>query len=186
MIDNIILEKLSYQNITNTSKWLWLLLNSEEKDKDGFFHLCQREFAEKLSISRRQLIKYLNDLDEKHLIEKDLRTTPVAGDRARRRLFIKIRKLETVNNMTFFATFERISEDQKIAYFKDIYNVIQDIHFNQLELQLDKVDYNLQALKRIDVGSLIVFNACIQKENDQTKKIVKIWNIKDRATYYDS
>jgi len=188
-----LLKTLHKQNISHAEKLFLLEIYSCDKEPDGFFHLHQPDWAEKLHTSTRQIKRYLKNLSELSLIKRDYRPCCQSDSEAingagGKRLFIKVNSIETEDNMTFIGTFTKIDErvfpqyTLRLAMFKDVYNLNNTIRLSHAFSDLKHDDYNSKALANIEIDDFVVFNGSVRR-TEQKISLSKIWNIKSWRDY---
>jgi len=69
------LNNLSKQNILPQVQYLWIHINEEEKDLDGFCLFKKDDWAYRLKKSPRTITRHLRSLTNTQLIEKLYRST---------------------------------------------------------------------------------------------------------------
>lgn len=188
-IDKNLLNCICKQNVRSSAKLLWLLINVEDKDPSGFCHLSHSEWQEKLDISLSYLKKHLKNLHDKYLIEKDYRPNEEGG----KKLFVKTCRPETVDNMTFFATFDEIEvhtygrfKPTNSARFRDIRNINNTICLKCTWVDLKPDDFNSKALAEMEEDEQVCFQAGVKKTESGKYFLTNIHNIRRSHEYYDN
>jgi hypothetical protein len=179
---------LHNQNVSDSAKILWLLINSEEKDPDGFVYLSQTDWADKYSFSVPKLKKNLKSLNDQHLIVRNYRSDSGCG----KKLYVKPLPPETEDDMTFFGEFDCIEEivHEKLgltrcAWFKHVANTNRSIKQPIIQVVLKPNCLNSQALEHMEKGDLIVFKATVIR-GDKGFYFKNIHNIIPREEFYNN
>ena len=175
---------LTKLGLTLQEKAVWLEIATEELEHDGYFHLDEKEYAEKLNISDRYLRTHLNKLEQLDLIIKDIRPSDTT-----KRLFVCPLQPETNDCMTFYATFAKgellntadNDEPSMWLLFKDIYNRSGTIRFSQCSALLKGNE--MKRCQNLIPGKTVCFSASL-KVTQSDKEILAVTNIQPTQRYY--
>lgn len=175
---------LTKLGLTLSQRAVWLEIATEELEPDGYFQLDEKDYADKLGIRERQLRNHLNCLERRDLIIKDIRPSDTT-----KRLFVCPLHPETIDCMTFYATFSKgellnTSDNNELSMwllFKDVYNRSGTIRFSQCSALLKGNE-----MKRCQVlipGTQVCFSASLAV-TQMNKSILAVTNIQPVQRYY--
>lgn len=160
-----LLNCLCYQKITVQAKFLWVLLESQNKNSDGYFQLSISTWVNLLDISPSNLKRQLKELNDHSLIKREYRSDSSGGNK----LFIKIIYPENLDNMTFLGFFDgyeerldRYGNQTIVARFKDLLSLNNKISLKYTWCDLTPEDENTISLKKVDVESYISFKCKVK------------------------
>lgn len=125
------LTNLCKQELLPQIQYLWIHINEEEKDSNGWCLLKREEWALKFKKSTRTITRHLTALEKSNLIEKAKRSD---GYKKGVHLFVRPFPPETLECMQFYATFISavpLDDDKRsvLVTFLDAYNRTGDISF---------------------------------------------------------
>lgn len=175
---------LTKLGLTLPQRAVWLEIATEALEHDGYFHLDEKEYADKLGIKERQLRNHLNCLERFDLIQKDYRSLETGN-----RLFVCPLQPETTDCMTFYATFAKgellntadNDEPSMWLLFKDIYNRSGTIRFSQCSALLKGNE--MKRCQNLIPGKTVCFSASL-KVTQSNKEILAVTNIQPIQRYY--
>lgn len=177
------LNNLSKQNILPQVQYLWIHINEEEKDLDGFCLFKKDDWAYRLKKSPRTITRHLRSLTNTRLIEKLYRST---GYKQGVHLFIRPLEPETNDCMTLFATLHKCELLDQVEpviqlHFQDVYNRSGTIRFKQCSALLKGV--SIKRCEWLLPGKHICFSASL-KVSEQCKEILHVSNLRPSGEYY--